>query len=191
MPKLPREIQRGIEFQTEKKIVGEEGISHKITLDEQKYWAKRWHSRHYHEVYKQGPVYAEHSDWKTSVSPFWHKVILYETKLAHDALPDLILRIEASHDPRLHASGIDVDYKAGRPVTLTRDVVSDPSLRAVRDELVETVYADASKMRVHDEQGVYVGLQIPLKTFFFGKNLILRSKNFLVSIWGYVNLSLI
>ncbi|HAU66229.1 MAG: hypothetical protein UT30_C0003G0054 [Candidatus Uhrbacteria bacterium GW2011_GWF2_39_13] len=157
MPRLPGEIYRRIEEKTEQKKIGEEGTLHKITLNNESYFAKKWRSRHYRESHKTGPGYSETSEWKTSVSPFWHKVISYESRLISDALPDLVVRIETSYDPRMKKDGSSFDFKAGRPVTLAKNVKGNPELRAKRDAMMDPVYDLTWEQRIHDDRGVYVG----------------------------------
>ena len=159
MPRLPGEIHRRIEEKTEQKKIGEEGTLHKITLNNESYFAKKWRSRHYRESHKTGPGYSEASEWKTAVSPFWHKVISYETRLISDALPDLVVRIETSYDPRMGKDDSSFDFKTGRPVTLTKNVKGDPELRAKRDAMMDPVYDLTWEQRIHDDRGVYVGAE--------------------------------
>ena len=160
MPRLPGEIHRQIQDKTEKKKIGEEGTLHKITLDNESYFAKKWRSRHYRgDSHKQGVGYSEASEWKTSVSPFWHKVISYETRLVSDALPDLVLRIETSYDPRIGNDDSSFNFQASRPVTLAKNVKGDPELRAKRDAMMDPLYDLTWEQRIHDTHGVYVGTE--------------------------------
>ncbi|MBI2473054.1 hypothetical protein HYV70_00670 [Candidatus Uhrbacteria bacterium] len=157
MPRLPGEIHRRIQEKTEQKKVGEEGTLHKITLDDESYFAKKWRSKHYKENWKNGLAYSEANAWKTPVSPFWHKIISYETKLIHDALPDITLRIETSYDPRVSKDGSSFNFQAGRPVTLTENVKGDPELRIQRDTIVDSLYDQTWEQRTYDDHDLYTG----------------------------------
>lgn len=153
MPKIPREIHRAVQHETEQKKIGEEGTLHKIPLGEEHYWAKKWRSRHYFQTAQTAAEYAESEKWKTTVSPFWHKAISYETKLIDDALPGMTLRIESSFDPRVSKSGEEFNFKAGRPTTVAKDVKGDKVLREKRDNIVDESYDFLWNQTSYDEQG--------------------------------------
>ncbi len=141
MPFLPKEILKSVEDSTEKIKEGEEGILHRIKLNKKDYFAKHWRGKHYEgEAWKTGRKYSSETAWRTPVSPFWSKIKFYETQLMHDALPDLVLPIEAGFDPRVSSDGSIFNIRAGRPVTLAKDVKGDSKLRKERDELVDAIY---------------------------------------------------
>jgi len=158
MPRTPGDIERAIErSDPEEKWYGEEGILHRIGLDGGRYFAKRWRGKHYEgELAGRSVTYSE-ENMQTPVSPFWHKVKFYESKLIHDAFPDSTLEMSVAHDPRITSdSDGDVQFApdTGRPVTVTRDVAGDPKLRAERDRIVREAYDEVWASRAPNADGV-------------------------------------
>lgn len=158
MPRLPRDIERAIgRSDPEEKWYGEEGILHRIGLDDGRYFAKQWRGKHYEgEQAGRSVTYAEERGFSPA-SPFWHKVKFYEAKLVHDAFPDSTLEMSVAYDPRITPDadgGATFIPDAGRPVTVTREVEGDPKLRAERDDIVSDAYDDVWASRSPDAWGV-------------------------------------
>ncbi|MBI4449571.1 hypothetical protein HY634_00770 [Candidatus Uhrbacteria bacterium] len=157
MPRLPGDIERAMgQSDPRETWYGEEGILRRIGLDDGRYFAKRWRGKHYEGEHAGRSVSYSEESGRTPVSPFWHKVKFYETKLIHDAFPDSTLEMSAAYDPRI-VPGADGDAQfmpgTGRPVTVTREVEGDLKLRAERDRIVRAAYDEVFEHRAPNTHG--------------------------------------
>lgn len=163
----PEMIQRNIVEDEQERKYGEEGILSRIELNQKSYFAKQWRGKHY----EGGNInvsysYDEKMDF-SPVSPFWAKLKYYESSLLNQALPGLTIDIATAFDPRIKKNekgDLEFDFTKGLPVTLSKDVEGDPSLRADRDKIIDSTYEEYFDHFEPDENG------------------ILRSKNFLSSL---------
>lgn len=158
MPRIPGDIERAIgRSNPEEKWYGEEGILHRIGLDDGRYFAKQWRGKHYEgERAGRSVTYAEDSR-HSPASPFWHKVKFYEAKLVHNAFPDSTLEMSVAYDPRITPDadgGATFTPDVGRPTTVTREVEGDSKLRAERDVIVSDAYDEVWASRAPNEEGV-------------------------------------
>lgn len=136
--KSRRQIERAIQQSPERRV-GEEGVAHKIVLDNKAYFAKLWRGKHPQEHGDPHLYYAIDSE-KSPYSPFWHKLQYWEYKLMHEAFPDEIVKMTGSYDPRISKDGEQFDFHTARPVTITEAVQPEEELMAKRDEWIGLIY---------------------------------------------------
>lgn len=145
-------------------IRGEEGVLFIVPQDDAHYFVKQWYKSHDQKVgipEKMGI---------SPLSPYWHKVKVYEYKLIHDAFPEHTIDMIGGYDERIQpnpnpsSSEFKYNYslREGRPTTITREVAQDPILAQQRDAVLKPAYESIlGFVDFHAERGIGAKMDNP------------------------------
>ena len=152
--KSRRTIERAIQESPEVRV-GEEGIAHKITLDNKDFFAKLWRGKHPVGHGDEHLYYSVESE-KSPHSPFWAKLQYHEHKLMSEAFPDMVVHMVGAYDPRISKDGKTFAFQPGRPTTISEAVEAHEELMQQRDELINTaIYDDIAGQEIVDEKDIF------------------------------------
>lgn len=101
------------------------------------FWAKKWHRSHIK------PFYLPLESGGSSLSPFWHKAIESSYRIVHELFPRETIDVCGSYDERVSGTlaGLqNFDIRAGKPVTVSREIIGDPEICNVRDDIMRRHY---------------------------------------------------
>lgn len=155
MPILPsiEHRLRGVEPH----LIGDEGIVHRVELEDRAYFVKHWYAAH-PQTHGSEPYYLPATTFLTqqgidleqlkpkpdttqTFSPFWAKLIHAEQGVIHTLFPEHTVAIEAAYDPRIDATQDHTfDPRRGLPVTVSRAVEADPNKMPAIEAILEKVY---------------------------------------------------
>jgi len=123
---------------------GEEGALHRIHLDGETLWAKRWNRSHTKNFYMPPELGG------SSLSPFWHKTVELSYSLVHELFPEDTIEVRGSYDertPQPMGKNSNFNLLGGRPVTVSLEAEGDPELCGIRDEIMNRHYAVLLNLR--------------------------------------------
>lgn len=138
------QIKSAVAEKPEHDFRGEEGLLYRVQLPmagqdglSETYWAKKWHRSHVK------PFYLPFESGGSSLSPFWHKVIETSYRIVHELFPQETIDVCGAYDERVSGtlSGLQsFDVRAGKPVTVSRDIIGDPEICNARNDVINKYY---------------------------------------------------
>lgn len=132
------EIKKAVEEKKAPDFRGEEGLLYKVSVNDENFWAKKWHRSHTKPFYM--PIEAGGS----SLSPFWHKAVETSYSLVHELFPSDTINVIGAYDERTKKAGILSSPRfnplEGRPVTVSHEIQGDGKISAIRDEVLGRMY---------------------------------------------------
>ena len=124
--------------QGEPTTMGEEGLLYRVATNNNAYYAKLWYSSMKHKL--GNPP----EGGRSPHSPYWHRFQETQQALIHMALPDNTVEMSLAFDNRIIRDGAEKPQfsinNPGYPCTVTIEVVGDPELTAIRNEIVTAAY---------------------------------------------------
>jgi hypothetical protein len=119
---------------------GEEGLLYLVEGN----YVKKWRGGHFNNfTYNVFTVIHSDDTPGSPQSPYKHAREFYQAKLVQLAFPNVTLDVVCAYDPRIQGPIDQVrtfDPLAGRPTTITPEVVAHPELGRARDQIMKKFY---------------------------------------------------